>query len=117
MFFKTLDSAAKATLLLTELEQLEKLTAEKALKTVYCSTREELKGRLQPIGIIGYKLLSLFGNLQTEAFLLLKHVYNEQYKVSDSQQVEPRPKEKISSSSAQSPHDPQSATATKEAKR
>jgi hypothetical protein len=109
MFIKTLDESAKSTLSLADLEQLEKLVIEEPLKTVYRSTREEIKGRLQPIGIISYKLLTLFGNLQTESFLLLLRVFNEQYKVSEDQQIELRPKEEISSSSVQSPHDPDSA--------
>ncbi len=109
MFFKTLDHASKSTLLAADLEQLEKLVNEEPLKTVYRSTRDEIKGRLQPIGIISYKLLTLFGNLQTESFLLLQRVFNEQYKVSENQQIELRPKEEISSSSVQSPHDPDSA--------
>ncbi|MFH1297269.1 MAG: transposase [Bacteroidota bacterium] len=109
MFFKTLDPSAKSMLPATDLEQLEKLVSEEPLKTVYRSTREELKGRLQPIGIISYKLLTLFGDLQTEAFQMLQRVFNEQYKVSENQQIELRPKEEISSSSVQSPHDPDSA--------
>jgi hypothetical protein len=109
MFFKTLDHASKSTLSAADLEQLEKLVNEEPLKTVYRSTRDEIKGRLQPIGIISYKLLTLFGNLQTDSFLLLRRVFNEQYKVSVDQQIELRPKEEISSSSVQSPHDPDSA--------
>jgi hypothetical protein len=109
MFFKSLDNVSKSTLSAADLEQLEKLIIEEPLKTVYRSTRDELKGRLQPIGIISYKLLTLFGNLQTESFLLLLRVFNEQYKVSEDQQIELRPKEEISSSSVQSPHDPDSA--------
>ena len=109
MFFKTLDKSAKSLLSAADLEQLEKLTSEESIKTVYRSTREELKGRLQPIDMISYKLLTLFGNLQTESFLLLQRVFNEQYKVSENQQIELRSKEEISSSSVQSPHDPDSA--------
>jgi hypothetical protein len=113
IFYKTLDKAAKSILSATDLEQLEKLVTEEPLKTVYRSTREELKGRLQPIGIISYKLLTLFGNLQTESFFLLHRVFNEQYKVSEDHQVELRPKEEISSSSVQSPHDPECAYRSK----
>jgi len=109
MFFKTLDQSAKSILSAADLEQLEKLATEEPLKTVYRSTREELKGRLQPIGMISYKLLKLFGDLQTESFLLLQRVFNEQYKVAADKQVEVRAKEEISSSSVQSPHDPDSA--------
>jgi len=109
LFYKSLDKAAKSRLTTTDLEQLEILTTEEPIKTVYRSTREELKGRLQPIGILIYKLLKLFGDLQTEPCQLLQRVFNEQYKVSEDQQIELRPKEEISSSSVQSPHDPDSA--------
>ncbi len=109
IFYKTLDNSLKSRLTLADLEQMEKLSKEEPLKTVYRSTREELKGRLQPIGILIYKMLKLFDDLQTESIQLLQCVFNEQYKVSEEQQVELRPKEEISSSSVQSPHDPDSA--------
>ncbi len=109
LFYKSLDTATKSRIFATDLEQLEKLVEEESSKTVYRSTREELKGRLHPIGILIYKMLKLFGELQTEPFQLLQRVFNEQYKVSEDQQIELRPKEEISSSSVQSPHDPDSA--------
>jgi hypothetical protein len=109
MFFESLDKDSKSTLSGTELEQLKILSTEEPLKTVYRSTREELRERLQPIGILMYRLLKLFGNLQSESFELLQRVFDEQFKVSEDQQIELRPKEEISSSSVQSPHDPDSA--------
>ena len=109
MFFESLDKDAKSSLSGTELDQLRKLSTEEPLKTVYRSTREELRQRLQPIGILMYRLLKLFGDLQTESFELLQRVFEEQFKVSEDQQIELRPKEEISSSSVQSPHDPDSA--------
>ena len=109
MFFETLDKDAKSSLSGKERELLEKLSTEESLKTVYRSTREELRQRLQPIGILIYRLLKLFGNLQTESFELLQRVFDEQFKVLEDQQIELRPKEEISSSSVQSPHDPDSA--------
>lgn len=109
MFFQSLDESAKSRLLKSDLEQLERLAGEEPLKTVYRSTREDIKSRLQPIGILIYKMLQSFGDLQTESFLLVQRVFNEQYKVLEDQQIELRPKEEISSSSVQSPHDPDSA--------
>jgi len=109
MFYKSLDTVAKSRLLPVDLEQLATLSAEEPLKTVYRNTREELKARLQPIGFMCYKLLTLFDDLQTDSFQLLRRVFNEQYKVVENQQVELRPKEEVSSSSVQSPHDPDSA--------
>jgi len=114
LFYKSLDKVAKTRLLATDLEQIEKLVEEESSKTVYRSTREELKERLQPIGILIYKLLKLFGDLKTESFQLLQRVFNEQYKVSEDQQIELRPKEEISSSSVQSPHDQDSAYRNKQ---
>lgn len=113
IFANSLDNTKKSVISPSDLEQLEKLVAEEPLKTVYRSNREEIKSRLQPIGILSYKLLSMFDNLQTDSFLLLQRVFNEQYKVSEDQQIELRPKEEISSSSVQSPHDPDSAYRSK----
>jgi hypothetical protein len=114
MFYKSLDKVAKSKLLTSDLEQLENLVAEESSKTVYRSTREELKERLQSIGILIYKLLKLFGELKSEAFQLLQRVFNEQYKVIEDEQIELRGKEEISSSSVQSPHDPDSAYRNKQ---
>jgi hypothetical protein len=109
IFYKSLDKVAKSRIPGAELEQLKQLAEEESVKTVYRSTREELKARLQPIGILIYEMLKLFSELQTESFQLLDRVFNEQYKISEDRQIELRPKEEISSSSVQSPHDPDSA--------
>ena len=109
IFYKSLNKFAKARLQISDREELENLVKEEPAKTVYHSTREELKGRLQPIGILTYKVLQLFGDLKTESYQLLQRVFNEQYKVSDDLQIELRPKEEITSSSVQSPHDTDSA--------
>ena len=109
IFYKTLDTSLKSRLTVADREQMEELAKEEPLKTVYRSTRDELKGRLQPIGILIYKMMKLFDDLQTDSIQLLQRVFNEQYKVLEEQKVELRPKEEIASSSVQSPHDPDSA--------
>lgn len=109
LFYKSLDEAAKLRLSSADLKQLKELAKEDPSKTVYRSNKEEIKGRLQPVGILIYKILNLFGDLQTEPFQLLQRVFGEQYKVAESQQIEVRPREEISSSSVQSPHDPDCA--------
>jgi hypothetical protein len=114
MFFGSLDKNARSRLLKGDLEQLEKLVAEEPEKTVYRSTREEVRVRLQPIGILIYKMLKLFGEEKTELFCLLQRVFDEQYKVLEDCQIELRPKEEIFSSSLQSPHDPDSAYRNKD---
>ena len=105
IFYKSLNKFSKTRLQNCDKEELEDLVKEEPSKTVYRSTREELKGRLQPIGILTYKVLKIFGEIGTEPYELLQRVFNEQYKVSEDLQVELRPKEEITSSSVQSPHD------------
>lgn len=109
MFYKSLDKAAKSKLFVVDRKQLELLMKEESSKTVYHSTKDELRGRLQTIGILICNLLDQLEYLQTELYQLLQRVFNEQYKVIDDEQIELRPKEEISSSSLQSPHDPESA--------
>lgn len=109
MFYKSLDKAAKSKLFVVDRKQLELLMKEESSKTVYHSTKDELRGRLQTIGILIYNLLNRLEYLQTELYQLLQRVFNEQYKISEDQQIELRGKEEISSSSLQSPHDPDSA--------
>lgn len=105
IFYKSLNKFSKTRLQNCDREELEDLVKEEPAKTVYRSTREELKGRLQPIGILTYKVLKIFGEIGTEPYELLQRVFNEQYKVSEDLQIELRPKEEITSSSVQSPHD------------
>jgi len=108
-FYKSLNKFATSRLLPTDLEQLEKLVEEEPVKTVYRSTREEIKSRLQPIGLLIYKLLNTFTGHTSEQYRLLQRVFDEQYKIVGDQQIQLRPKEEISSGSVQSPHDPESA--------
>lgn len=109
MFYKSLDKAAKSKLFVVDRKQLELLMKEESSKTVYHSTKDELRGRLQTIGILIYNLLDRLEYLQTELYQLLQRVFNEQYKVIEDEQIELRPREEISSSSLQSPYDPDSA--------
>ena len=109
MFYKSLDKAAKSKLFVVDRKQLELLMKEESSKMVYHSTKDELKDRLQTIGILICNLLDQLEYLQTELYQLLHRVFNEQYKLIEDEQIELRPREEISSSSLQSPHDPDSA--------
>jgi hypothetical protein len=108
-FYKTLDKQAKIRLSASDRNQLEDIAKEESNKTVYRSTKEEIKERLQPIGVLIYKLLNTFAEYQSEHYKLLQRVFTEQYKVLQDQQIELRAKEEISSDSVQSPDDPECA--------
>lgn len=108
-FYKSMDKSLKTRLMPTDLGQMEELLREEPQKTVYRSSREEIKSRLQPIGLLAHTLLKSYRDVRTEAFELLVRVFHEQYKVTGEDKVELRPKEEISSGSVQSPDDPDCA--------
>lgn len=108
-FYKTLDKQEKSRLSAMDKEQLKELTKEEPLKTVYRSNREEIKSRLQSIGILVYKIVNTFTGHESEQYQLLCRVFGEQYKVAEDQQIQLRQREEIDSDSVQSPHDPDSA--------
>jgi hypothetical protein len=108
-FYKLLDNKEKLRLTISDKNQLEDIAKEESSKTVYRSTKEEIKARLQPIGILIYKLLNAFTEYQSEQYQLLQRVFTEQYKVLQGKQIELRAKEEIISDSVQSPDDPECA--------
>lgn len=108
-FYKTLNKSEIKSISEPFRNQLEEISTEEPLKTVYRSTREEIKSRSQSLGILIFSLLKLFSNNITEQYQLLQRVFDEQYKITEEHQIQLRAKEEISSSSIQSPHDPDSA--------
>lgn len=108
-FYASLGKFKQARLVPAVRHQLEELTGEEPNKTVYRSTQEEIQGRLQLIGMLIYKLLKTYTGQTGEDYQLLQRVFDEQYHVVESQKVQLRPKEEITSGSVQSPHDPDSA--------
>ena len=113
--YKSLSKAQCQRLSAEQLKELKALTEEEPGKTIYRSTREEITSRMQVLGLLIYKLLSLFRDQHNEAYTLLERVFHEQYKVADpkdstkEQAVLLRPREEIKADSLQSPHDPDSA--------
>ena len=108
-FYKTLNKFEIKSITASFRAQLEEISKEEPLKTVYRSTREEIKTRSQSLSVLIFSLLKLFTNNTTEQYQLLQRVFDEQYKITEEKQIQLRPKEEISSSSTQSPHDPDSA--------
>jgi len=108
-FYKSLGKLGQTRLTSVERQQLDALCGEEPNKTVYRSTKEEIQGRLQLIGVLIYSLLKTFTGQTSEEYQILQRVFDEQYKIIDNQQVKLRPKEEIASGSVQSPHDPDSA--------
>ena len=106
-FYKSIDPSIQVKLSKEEKIQLAAIVEEEAQKTVYRSTKAELRSRLDNLGIIIFKTLKRYKRFaETQAYQLLERVFNEQYKLLPASQVELRPKEEITANSLQSPHDP-----------
>lgn len=108
-FYNSLDVQLKKKIRSKLSVQLEPLVNEEPGKTVYESTKDEIKLKLQPIGELMYELIKVYKNYTTEGAQLLKRVFNEQFNVLDGNAIELKSKEEISTSSVQSPHDQDSA--------
>jgi len=108
-FYKSLNKSQRARLALEDGNQLKELAGEDPGKTMYRSSKEEIKLRMQSLGLLIYRLMGIFADLDKEPYHLLVRVFHEQYRVVEDQKVLLRPKEEITSDSVQSPHDPDCA--------
>jgi len=86
-------------------DRLNDLLKLEGNKVVYTCTSEEVKSRLQELGVLIYKILPLFSSCLSDHYKTLQRVFNEQFKVDENQVVVSREKEEISAQSVQSPHD------------
>ena len=86
-------------------EKLDLLLKLDGNKVVYTCSSEEVKTRLQELGGLIHKLLSLFQTSASAHYLTLQKVFNEQFKVGEDKIIVAREKENITAKSVQSPHD------------
>lgn len=87
------------------LAQLDDLLKLEGNKIVYTCSIDEVKSRLQQLGVLINSVLPLFSSIGTFHYQILKRVFEEQYKVDEGKIVTARPKEEIDAQSVQSPHD------------
>ncbi|NWF91133.1 MAG: transposase [Ignavibacteriaceae bacterium] len=108
-FYKSLTRRQRALLRVQDVTQLSELASEEPGKTMYYSSQEEIKTRMESLGLLLYQLIRIFAGQESESYRLLVRVFQEQYRVVEEEKVLLRPKEEIASDSLQSPHDPDSA--------
>jgi len=81
LFYKSLSKQELNKIPTSGKDQLRQLMEEEPQKTIYRSTRDEVKSRMQQIGVLIHKLLRLFDGNSGDPFQLLRRVFEEQYKV------------------------------------
>lgn len=109
LFYKKLDVKGLSRLPKSIKTLLSGLVKEDPEVAVYRQSREEIRSHMQSLGDVFYRLTCIFKNDNSNHALLLKRVFEEQYKVLEGHKIEVRPKEEIRSDSVQSPHDPDCA--------
>ena len=106
LFYKKLDDKGLSRLPKSIKTLLSELVKEDPEVAVYRQSREEIRSHMQSLGDVFYRLSCIFKNDNSNHALLLKRVFEEQYKILEGHKIEVRPKEEIRSDSVQSPHDP-----------
>ncbi len=97
----------KSNLTEQEKQLVNDLIKEKGEKVLYRRTKEEVRKRMEELGQLAHKLLNLSGATKNKHYQTLYRVFQEQYKITDEEKIEIRPKEEIRADSVQSPHDPE----------
>lgn len=97
----------KRSLSKEDFELIESIENQSGDKVVYYSTKPEIDTRFLALGNLMYLFIRLFKNYPGGQYDILKTVFNEQYSYKEKV-VLALEKEKISTHSIQSPHDPDS---------
>jgi hypothetical protein len=116
LFYKEMIKTTPIKLPGEELSQLQELSETTGNKVVYHSTREEVQIRLFKLGILCYKVLTVYEEKDNKYYPLLKRVFDEHFRLDENGQTEIRPKEEIKSDSVQSPFDTECAYRNKDDK-
>jgi hypothetical protein len=116
LFYNAMNKTAPIKLTGEDLAQLKELSETTGNKVVYHSTREEVQKRLLDLGVLCYKVLSIYEEKDNKYYLLLKRVFDEHFRLGENGQTELRPKEEIKSDSVQSPYDTECAYRNKDNK-
>ena len=85
-------------------KKLDEILKENANKVVYDNSSTEIKSKMQELGELIWNILPLFEGSKERYYSILKKVFEEQFKVDDSN-VKMRKNKEISAKSIQSPHD------------
>lgn len=105
LFYKAMNKKHQSKLTEEILSQLNEISGTTGNKIVYRSNRDEIKQRLLKLGILSYKLLSLFENKDNKHYTTLKRIFEEQFGFDGDGQTELKPNKEISAESVQSPYD------------
>ena len=114
LFYKAIDQSLPPKLAADIMASLADISEKPGNKIVYHSTREDIQERLLTLGILCYKVLSVYQEHENKYYSTLNRVFDDHYRMGDDGKTELKPKEDLGSDSLQSPFDPDCAYRNKD---
>lgn len=116
LFCKNLNNRTLLLLSVQENELIKVILKEEGNKVVYRNNKDEIALCMQSLGELIYKLLLITNQSANQYYQTLESVFKEQFRLTEAEKIEIRPKEEISAESVQSPHDPECGYRNKDQK-
>ena len=113
VFWRSLSKQAQAAAPQSLRQSMQELAGENPETTVYRSTREQIRQRLEDLGGLMASCLATYSPADSPKYGLLEQVFTEQYTTDDDDdddeagRVTPRDTQQITADSVQSPDDPE----------
>ena len=114
LFYKAMDKTQPFKLAADPMASLADISETPGNKIVYHSTREDIQERLLTLGILCYKVLSVYEEHENRYYPTLKRVFDDHFRMGDNGKTELKPKEDLGTDSLQSPFDPDCAYRNKD---
>jgi len=105
LFYREMDKTSPLKLSSDDLTLLSEVSSITGNKVVYRSTREEIQNHLTRLGILCYKVLSVYEEKDNKYYSTLKRLFEEHFRIEKNGKVALKPKEDISSGTLQSAFD------------
>ena len=117
LFYKAIDSSSPAKLSPKDMGLLADTSLSPGNKVVYRSSREDIQRHLANLGVLCYKVLSVYNEKENKYYPTLKRVFDDHFRMDDHGQTELRPAADIASDSVQSAFDTDCAYRNKNGKK
>lgn len=102
LFYTAMDKTSPSKLTPADMALLADLSNTPGNKVVYHSTREDIQGHLSTLGVLCYKVLSVYEEKDNRYYSILKRVFDDHFRIGEDGKTELRPKEDIGTDSLQS---------------
>ncbi len=105
LFYKGIDLSSRSKLSPEDMAALADLSLSPGNQVVYRSSREDVQRHLANLGVLCYKVLSVYSEKENKYYSTLKRVFDDHFHMDDHGQTELRPSKDIASDNVQSAFD------------